>query len=161
MLIVLHICSFLMMHDSEYTNLGDSGTLVSNIISNNQSREMYCDVFVWIWFLTALFIWWFLYWIRFSTFKDDLITNAIFLKIFWHLMVTQPFLYFQVSQVYMFSSQWNIFVRSLRWIFISSPVGFVVSPVSFLISRWKIYFLGLSPENFFYHTYVVWWNLLF
>ena len=42
MLIVLHISS-LMTYDSGYTNLRDSRTLISYIVSNNQSREMHCD----------------------------------------------------------------------------------------------------------------------
>ena len=36
-------CSLLMTYDSEYASLGDRETLVSYIISNNQSREMYFD----------------------------------------------------------------------------------------------------------------------
>ena len=49
-----------------------------------------------------------------------MIANAIFVKIFWHLNVTQPFMCFRVNQVYVFLSQSNIFISSSRWIFISS-----------------------------------------
>ena len=53
-----------------------------------------------------------------------MLTDAIFLQIFWHVRVTRPFLCFRVNQVYMFLSQRN-FVTPPRWIFILSPVGFV------------------------------------
>ena len=36
---------------------------------------------------------------------------------------------FWVNQEYMFLSQSNVFINSRRWIFISSPVGFLISPV--------------------------------
>ena len=75
-------------------------------------------------------------------------TNAIFLKSFWHLKVTQPFTCFSVNQVYMFLRQSNIFISSPRWIFISSLVGFVVSLVGFVISRVENLLLGLIPEKF-------------
>ena len=42
MLIALHMCSR-MTYDSEDTSLRDSETLVSYIVSNNQSKEMYCN----------------------------------------------------------------------------------------------------------------------
>ena len=76
-----------------------------------------------------------------------MIANAIFLKIFWHFKVTQPFMCFRVNQVYIFLSQSNIFIISPRWIFISSLVGFVVSPVGFLISPVENLLLDLTPEN--------------
>ena len=41
----------------------------------------------------------------------------------------------------MLLSQSNILNSSLRWIFISSPVGFLISPVENLL-------LGLTPEMF-------------
>ena len=75
-------------------------------------------------------------------------TNAVFLKSFWHLKVTQPFTFFSVNQVYMFLCQSNIFISSPRWIFISSLVGFVVSLVGFVISRVENLLLGLTPEKF-------------
>ena len=75
-------------------------------------------------------------------------TNAIFLKSFWHLKVTQPFTCFSVNQVYMFLRQSNIFISSPHWIFISSLVGFVVSLVGFVISRVENLLLGLTPEKF-------------
>ena len=59
-----------------------------------------------------------------------------FIRIFVHLKITQPFLCFWVSQVYVFLIKRNI--GSPRWIFISCPVGFVVFPVESL----------LTPENF-------------
>ena len=102
---------------------------------------MCCDFFGLIWFVTALFIWWLIYWIRLWTFKDDLIANAIFLKIFWHLKVTQPFMRFRVNQVYMLLSQSNKFISSPRWIFIFSLVAFLISLVKNLL-------LGLNPEKF-------------
>ena len=78
--------------------------------------------------------------------------NAIFFdkicKIFWHLKVTQPFMCFRENQVCMLLTQSNIFISSPRWIFISSPVGFVVSPVGFLISLGENLLLGLTPEKF-------------
>ena len=77
-----------------------------------------------------------------------MIANAIFLKIFWHLKVTQPFMCFRVNQVNMFLSQSNIFISSPRWIFISFPVGFVVSPVGFFISLVENLVIGLTPEKF-------------
>ena len=77
-----------------------------------------------------------------------MIANAIFLEIFWNLKVTQPCMCFRVNQVYMLLSQSNIFISSLRWIFISSPVGFVVSPVGILISPAENLLLGLTPEKF-------------
>ena len=77
-----------------------------------------------------------------------MIANAIFLEIFWNLKVTQPCMCFRVNQVYMLLSQSNIFISSLRWIFISSPVGFVVSPVGILISPVENLLLGLTPEKF-------------
>ena len=40
MLIVLHICLFLMSYDSSTMNLGD----MEIIVSCNQSRDMYCDL---------------------------------------------------------------------------------------------------------------------
>ena len=80
--------------------------------------------------------------------KHDLIANAIFVKIFWHLRVTQPFTCFRVNQVYMFLSQSNIFISSPRWIFISSPMGLFVSPVGFLITPVENLLLGLTPEKF-------------
>ena len=49
----------------------------------------------------------------------------------------------------MFLSQRNIFVSSPPWIFISSPVGFVVSLVDFLISPVENLLLGLTLEHFF------------
>ena len=58
-----------------------------------------------------------------------------------HLKVTQPFVCFWLNKVYMFLSQSNIFINSPRWIFISFPVGFVISPVENLL-------LGLTPEKF-------------
>ena len=58
-----------------------------------------------------------------------------------HLKVTQPFMCFWLNQVYLFLSQINIFINSPRWIFISSPVGFVISPLENLL-------LGLTPEKF-------------
>ena len=67
---------------------------------------------------------------------------ATFLKIFWHLKVTQPFICFRVNQVYVvLLSQSNIFISSPRWIFISSPVGFLISLVENLLLR-------LTPEKF-------------
>ena len=47
--------------------------------------------------------------------------------------MTQPFLRFWVSQVHISLSQRNVFVSSPCWIFISSPVGFVVCPVEHLL----------------------------
>ena len=41
----------------------------------------------------------------------------------------------------MFLSQINIFINSPRWIIISSPVGFLISPEENLL-------LGLTPEKF-------------
>ena len=55
---------------------------------------------------------------------------------------------FWVDQVFIFLSQSNIFINSPRWIFGSSPVGFVVSPVDFLISPVENLLLGLTPEKF-------------
>ena len=89
-----------------------------------------------------------MYWVWFSTFKYDEIAKAIFLKIFSHVKVTQLFLCFWVNQVYMFLSQRNIFASPPRWIFISFPVGFVVSLVGFLISSVDNSLLGVTPENF-------------
>ena len=65
----------------------------------------------------------------------------MFQKIFRHLKVNQSFLCFRVNQVYMLFKSVNICVGSPRWIFISSPVVFVVSPIENL-------FLGLTPENY-------------
>ena len=65
-----------------------------------------------------------------------------------HLKVTQPFMCFWLNQVYLFLSQINIFINSPRWIFISSPVGFVVSSLDFLISPVENLLLGLTPEKF-------------
>ena len=48
---------------------------------------------------------------------------------------------FWLNQEYMFLSQSNIFINSRRWIFISSPVSFVVSPVENLL-------LGLTWKSF-------------
>ena len=70
-----------------------------------------------------------------------MIPNAIFLKHCWHLKVTQSFMRFRVNQAYMFLSQSNILISSLPWIFISSPVGFLTSPVENLL-------LGLTPQKF-------------
>lgn len=64
------------------------------------------------------------------------------------IIFTQPFMCFWVNQVYMFSSQRNIFVSSPRCIFISSPVDFVISQVGFLISLVENLLVGLTPENF-------------
>ena len=77
--------------------------------------------------MTFIFIWWFVYWVLFSTIKDALIANAIFFQVFWHIEATHPFLCFWVNQIFIFSSQRNIFVVSPRWIFISSP-GFFCLP---------------------------------
>ena len=77
-----------------------------------------------------------------------MIGNAIFLKVFWQLKVTEPVMCFRVNQVYMFLSQSNIFISSPRWIFIFSQVGFVVSTVGFLISPMKTLLLSLTPEKF-------------
>ena len=74
--------------------------------------------------------------------------NTIFLNNFWHLKVTQPFMCFRVNQVYMLLSQSNIFVISPRWIFISSPVGFVLSQVGFLICSVEDSLIGLTPKKF-------------
>ena len=75
-------------------------------------------------------------------------TNAIFLKSFWHLKVTQRFTCFSVNQVYIFLRQSNIFISSHRWISISSLVGFVVSLVGFVISLVENLLLGVTPEKF-------------
>ena len=40
MLIILHICSFLMLNDSGHMNLGN----IEAIVSYNQSGEMYYDL---------------------------------------------------------------------------------------------------------------------
>ena len=75
-------------------------------------------------------------------------TNAIFLKSFWHLKVTQRFTCFSVNQVYIFLRQSNIFISSHRWISISSLVGFVVSLVGFVISLVESFEnLTISPVN--------------
>ena len=64
-----------------------------------------------------------------------------FLRFSWHLKVTQPFLYFWVNQVYIILSKCNVCASSPRWIFISSPVDFLVSPAENVL-------LGLIPEKF-------------
>ena len=102
-------------------------------------------------FLSALFIWQFVYWVWLLTFEDckgDLIANAIFLMTFLTIKVTQLFLRFWLNQVYMFSSQRNIFVSSPRWIFMSFPVGSVVSPVDFLFPSVENLLLGFTPTKF-------------
>ena len=63
-LIVLHICSFLMSHDSRNMSLGD----IEAIVSYNQFREEYCELFV--------------YWVPFSSLRDYLIANEIFHEAF-------------------------------------------------------------------------------
>ena len=88
-----------------------------------------------IWFLTALFIWWVVYWVLFSTLKDALTANAICHEILWHLKVSHHSalsVFLGQSGIY-FLGQCNIFVSSPCWIFISSPVGFIVSPVENLL----------------------------
>ena len=90
---------------------------------------------------TVGYVYWLIY------FKDILITNTIFIRLFWHLKVTQPFLWFWANQVYVFLSQHYMFASSTHWVLISSPVGFAVSAVENLL-------LGLIPERFF-------WNLAF
>ena len=67
---------------------------------------------------------------------------------FLKIIFTQPFLCFWVNQVYMFLSQHNIFVSWTRCIFISFPVGFVVSQLGFLISLVENLLLRLTRENF-------------
>ena len=81
-----------------------------------------------------------MYWVLFLILKDGLIANTIFHKDFWHFKVTQLFLCFCVSQVYIFLSQHNIFVSSPLSIFISSLVGFLVSAIETIL-------LGLTLES--------------
>ena len=57
----------------------------------------------------------------------------------------------------MFLSQRNIFVSSPLWIFISSPVGFVISLVDFLISPVENFLLGLTLEHFLKIWRFPWW----
>ena len=68
MLIVLHICSFLMSYDnlhgmivsrlhSVYTSLDDSETIVSHNHTKQSVPRDVCYLSGEIWFLTALFIW--------------------------------------------------------------------------------------------------------
>ena len=45
MLIVLHTCSILILHDSGYTSFGDNETIVLYIISNNKSRDIGYDFY--------------------------------------------------------------------------------------------------------------------
>lgn len=63
-LIVLHIFSFLMSHDSRNMSLGD----IEAIVSYNQFREEYCELFV--------------YWVPFSSHRDYLIANETFHEAF-------------------------------------------------------------------------------
>ena len=58
-------------------------------------------------------------------FKDNLWADAISLKIFWHVKVTQPFLSFRVHLVYMFLSQRNIFCHFTSLNFHIIAVGFL------------------------------------
>ena len=77
-----------MSYDSGDMSLGDSET----IVSYNQSCEMYLTYLWNIWFLIALCIWWFVYWVSLSIFKYSLLFNQIFHKMFCHLKVTSVFL---------------------------------------------------------------------
>ena len=98
-----------MSYVSGYMSLGDSETIVSYVISKNQSREIYCEFFGKTWFLTALFIWWYVYWIRFSTLKDALIANAIscnFLTLEGYSVIS---VFFHQSGIFVLNQR-NIFV---------------------------------------------------
>ena len=84
---------------------------------------MYYEFLGHIWFLTASFIWWFVYWIRFSTLKDDFIANITSLKIFRRLRFfdTLPILCFWVNQLYMS-------FKSLQYIFQFISLDFYIIP---------------------------------
>ena len=77
-------------------------------------------------FLTALFIWWFVYWVLFSTFKDAVITNAIFHEILWHLKVTH------CSALFVFLCQSGIYIfKSLQYIYQLTSLDFHVTSGGF------------------------------
>ena len=128
MLIFLHFCSFFMSYDSGCISLCNIETIV-----------FCCFFFGKIWFLTALFSWWFVYWVLSSTLEDALIANAIF-NDFLKLKGYSAISVFLGNQLYIFLSEHDIFSSSTLWVFTSSPMDFAVSPMENLL-------LGLTSEN--------------
>ena len=132
-----YLFTYLLMYGSGYTSLCDSEALVSYILSNKQSKEMYCNFSSLFRYLSdGLYI-------RFDSKPLKMIweLTQIFLQILWHWKVTQPFLCFWVNQVHMFLVSVIYFISSPRWIFIWSPVGLLISPMENLL-------LGFTPEDF-------------
>ena len=73
-----------------------------------------------------------------SILNPSLMVYAIFHKIFWHLNFTQPFLYFWVSLVYIFSKNHNIFVSLSGWNFISASMGFTTHSLKkIMLNLWQ------------------------
>ena len=130
MLIVLHICSFLLSYDSSDMSFGD----IETTVSWNQSREICCDLSLgkFVFLLNYSFYSSYIE-IHSQSLKVFLTANETFHKAFWYVKVTQPLLRFWVNLV---------FVNSPRWISISSPIGFLyTSPVEKEL-------LDFKPENF-------------
>ena len=127
MLIVLHTSSSLISYDKGFTCLGDSET----IVSYSHFQESIKGYVLWLLRVNLTFncIIQFLYWSLFSTLQDALIAYPIYHKVFLHWKVIQSFLLFWVNEAYVFLSQCKIFVSSTRWVFISSPMAFLVSRV--------------------------------
>ena len=130
--------------------------------SINQSREVYCDFFGWIWFLTVLFSSCFVYWVVFSTLNDALIANAIFRKLSLTIKGYWDISLFWVDQLYILLSQCNIFVSSHCRIFILPQVRVIDSLIGHF---WKRLYPWKCLEIWHFSRWVKWcqkcWLLLY
>ena len=110
-------------------SLGDTET----IESYNQSRKMYCDLSLdKIWFLTELFIWWFIHCVQFSFLKSFLISNEIFTKVsdVWRLL----------SYFFVLGSAWYLSVHPAEFSYHSQSVS-LMPPLckNYQVSQRKIF----------------------